>query len=57
MDADSGIPPYKTIVGPELPIPNPSPAAATSTVPTNFIITATVEDSVGCLITKSSKQV
>jgi hypothetical protein len=56
MDTNSGIPPYKTIVGLELPIPNPTPAAATSTVPTNFIITATVEDSVGCQITKSSNQ-
>jgi hypothetical protein len=49
-----GIPPYKTIVGPEL---QPPAISATSTVPTNFIITATVEDSVGCIITKSSNQV
>jgi hypothetical protein len=51
----SGIGPYRTILGPELQFPNtPPPVTATSTVPCNNIISATVEDNVGCSITKAS---
>jgi hypothetical protein len=48
---EGGIPPYETIVGPKL---EPTATTATSTVPTNFIITATVEDSIGCSVSESS---
>jgi hypothetical protein len=48
---EGGIPPYETIVGPKL---EPTATTATSAVPTNFIITATVEDSIGCSVSESS---